>query len=145
MLGSVMTLGAISYLYTTTRAQKMYFLSCADFWMAPSYSRYIKFCRQLKAGSEGIGTYFTCMEGWGVFAMAPVVSCGGSPNFILADSPKADPPKGALYHQRASWQALLSEGPLWEGSHWLGEGGPLERVCQGGHPAPLRDKNQTQR
>ena len=140
MLGSDMTLGAISYLYTTTRAQKMYFLSCADFWMALSYSRYIEFCRQLKAGSEGIGTYFTCMEGWGVFAMAPVVSCGGSPNFILAD-----PPKGALYHQRASWQALLAEGPLWEGSHWLGEGGPLERVCQGGAPCPIpREKSGTE-
>ena len=78
MLGSDMTLGAISYLYTTTRAQKMYFLSCADFWMALSYSRYIEFRHQLKAGPEGIGTYFTCMEGWGVFAMAPVVSCGGA-------------------------------------------------------------------
>ena len=98
MLGSDMTLGAISYLYTTTRAQKMYFLSCADFWMALSYSRYIEFCRQLKAGSEGIGTYFTCMEGWGVFAMAPVVSCGGEPKFYLSRPAQRGPlpPEGLL-------------------------------------------------
>ena len=100
------------------------------YWVSSSAESWAKGDRYLFHVHGGVGCicHGTCGILW------------GSPNFILAD-----PPKGALYHQRASWQALLAEGPLWEGSHWLGEGGPLERVCQGGAPCPIpREKSGTE-